>query len=543
MNPPIHLGDIEPHKVLYEQLKVLDLDNKNGIWARIIKNAFAPLFIDKVDFVAGNPPWVNWENLPDEYRKSMIPLWQEYGLFSLSGSEGRLGGGKKDLSMIFVYSAIDNYLTEGKRLGFVITQSVFKTKGAGDGFRQLQFRKNNNLTYYLKPISVLDLSQIQVFEGATNQTAVFICEKSNQAFHYPIHYLSWHGPSRINQDVSIVDVKAIVSEIQMEAIPVNPNQLSSPWLTAPGRALSGIRKVIGKSVYQAHLGVNTGGLNGCFWVNIIEKRPNGELIIENLHDVGKIKVKRVEAVIESDLVYPLLRGRDVNRWHAEPSTYIILSQDPKTRQGIPEVVMKQQYPKTYAFLKNFEGDPKKPQRGSLRGRSIYLRYFKPTDPFYSMYNVGSYTIQPIRIFWRQFIPELRMTLCLPVEDKYLGKKIPLTQHVVTLIPFSTEEEAYYFSALGNSSPATMLHTVSSTGKSYGQPSILENIRIEQFNPKDGLNIELAELSKQCHILKAEGKDEDIILLETEIDKKTAQIWGITDDELKAIQETMEEMSS
>jgi hypothetical protein len=52
------------HQELYDELVALDKANKNGVWARIIKNAFAPLFVGKMDFVAGNPPWVNWSNLP-----------------------------------------------------------------------------------------------------------------------------------------------------------------------------------------------------------------------------------------------------------------------------------------------------------------------------------------------------------------------------------------------------------------------------------------------------------------------------------------------
>lgn len=60
------------HIELYEELIELDEANKNGIWARIIKNAFAPLFIEKVDYVAGNPPWVNWNNLPEDYREQLV---------------------------------------------------------------------------------------------------------------------------------------------------------------------------------------------------------------------------------------------------------------------------------------------------------------------------------------------------------------------------------------------------------------------------------------------------------------------------------------
>jgi len=40
---------------LYKKLCRLKKEGINGIWARIIKNAFAPLFVGRFDFVAGNP--------------------------------------------------------------------------------------------------------------------------------------------------------------------------------------------------------------------------------------------------------------------------------------------------------------------------------------------------------------------------------------------------------------------------------------------------------------------------------------------------------
>ena len=387
------------HKQLYRYLQQLDADNKNGIWARIIKNAFAPLFIGKVDYVAGNPPWVNWEHLPNDYRDTMKPRWQEYNLFTLSGSDGRLGGGKKDLSMLFTYSSVDNYLEQGGRLGFVITQSVFKTQGGGDGFRQLRYVQAESCqSWYMKPLMVHDLSAMQVFEGATNRTAVFVCEKTIRPFKYPVEYTTWTGASSIDQDESLVSVRADTTQRKMGAVPVVASKDSSPWLTAPKQALSGIQKVIGVSDYKAYEGVNTGGLNGCFWIRVIKKRPNGELLIENLHDIGKIKVNHVQAVIESDLVYPLLRGRDVRRWYAEPSVHIMLAQDPQTRKGIPEAEMRLRWPKTYAYLKQFEGDPEEPEHGTLRGRATKA-VRDPIErgaPFYSMFGVGPYSLASFR---------------------------------------------------------------------------------------------------------------------------------------------------
>ena len=123
---------------LYERLADLHRKGLDGLWARIIKNAFAPVFLERFDYVVGNPPWVNWQSLPEDYRQETKELWVHHGLFPHSGMDTILGKGKKDISMLMSYVAMDNYLRERGRLGFVITQSVFKTAGAGQGFRRFQ---------------------------------------------------------------------------------------------------------------------------------------------------------------------------------------------------------------------------------------------------------------------------------------------------------------------------------------------------------------------------------------------------------------------
>src|SRR5205814_81573 len=93
-NLPINAESL--HVKLYQELVKLDKAKKNSVWARIIKNAFAPLFIGPVDYVAGNPPWVNWRNLPRNYRDDVGPLWEQYGLFTQKGLQARLGTGMDD---------------------------------------------------------------------------------------------------------------------------------------------------------------------------------------------------------------------------------------------------------------------------------------------------------------------------------------------------------------------------------------------------------------------------------------------------------------
>ncbi|GAI50733.1 unnamed protein product, partial [marine sediment metagenome] len=160
--------DIEVVCNLYESLLTLQRQGINGIWARIIKNAFAPLFNKEFDYVAGNPPWVNWESLPENYRQDTKPLWQEHGLFPHGGMDTILGKGKKDISMLMTYVAMDKYLKKGGKLGFLITQSVFKTAGAGQGFRRFRLGSGEHIQVQ----HVDDMVELQPFEGASNRTSV-----------------------------------------------------------------------------------------------------------------------------------------------------------------------------------------------------------------------------------------------------------------------------------------------------------------------------------------------------------------------------------
>jgi SAM-dependent methyltransferase len=520
----LNITTTEAHVALYKELVRLDKENKNGIWARIIKNNFAPLFVGRVDYVAGNPPWVNWESLPSDYRDALKPLWQEYGLFTLSGSAGRLGGGKKDLAMLFVYGGVDNYLGYGGRLGFVITQSVFKTKGAGDGFRRLAFEHDGTKTV-LRPLAVHDLSRMQVFEGAINRTAVFVCKKQLKPFSYPIPYVIWSGQSTVGQDETLRAVLRMTSRQVLDAIPSEPDKETSPWLTGPTKALAGIGKTMGRSRYKAYAGCCT-WLNGVFWTRVLKELPNGRVLIENLSDIGKIKVPRVEILVEPDLIYPLIRGRDVSNWNAKPSAFIILTQDPRTRSGIPEATMKKEYPGTYAYLRKFEDQ--------LRKRSGYGQYFDPSDPFWSVYNVGTYSLSAWKVAWPG---EVAPRLNAAVVHNQSGKTI-ICDQTAYFVDCSDEDQANFLCAVLNSSPVCCYYKV--VAYKHTSMDFIKSLASPAFHAETPNHKRLSDLGKECRRLATKGDAKLLAATEVEIDKTAAKLWGITDDELRAIQEALAE---
>ena len=158
----------------YRTMQELSANGNGHFWTRYLKNALAPLSCGRFNFVVGNPPWIGWEELSAEYRAATASMWGLYGLFSLRGHAAHLGGGK-DLSMLMLYIAADNYLTSDGKLAFVITQSVLKSRKAGDGFRR--FRIGNADPLAVEHVD--DFSSMKPFRAA-NLTIIMAISKGKE---------------------------------------------------------------------------------------------------------------------------------------------------------------------------------------------------------------------------------------------------------------------------------------------------------------------------------------------------------------------------
>lgn len=506
----------------YEKLAELEAKGINGIWARIIKNAFAPLFVGQFDFIVGNPPWVNWQDLPQTYRDQTKVLWQNYGLFSLSGHEARLGGGKKDISMLMMYVAIDKYLKDKCKLCFVITQTLFKTQGAGDGFRRFRLGQAGS---FFKVEQLDDMVALQPFEGATNRTALVLVMKGEKT-KYPLPYTLWKKKEKgkIDLDYTFEEASNATVRLNLKAQPVGESD-TSPWMSAKPKALAAIRSVIGQAEYRAYEGANSGGANGIYWIQILRKKGD-LLLIENLHDIGKKKIKAVTSEIERDFIYPLLRGRDVKRWAGGSSAHIIVTQNPETRTGYDEKWMKLKLPKTYSYFKGFEKELWTRQSSSIRT-------LMEKGAFYSMFAISNYTFAPYKVVWKKQSSEFECAVVSSIDGK-----VVVPDHKLMLVPFQGESEAYYVCSLLNSTVSQFIvqaYTISTQQSTH----ILENIKIPKYNPKNETHKDLSRLSKQCH--EKVGAGISVSDLEEQIDELASELWGLSKEELKDIKESLEEM--
>jgi SAM-dependent methyltransferase len=474
------------------------------------------------DYVVGNPPWIAWDHLPAAYREATKPLWEKYGLFSLSGNQARHGGGKKDLSMLMAYVSADRYLKPQGRLAFVITQTVFQTRGAGDGFRRFRLGAEGA---WLKVIGVNDLVALRPFAPAANWTSTLMLEKGAPTV-YPVRYVKWtrdqatgaRGPGAGSTDEGH-------ARRVYDARPIEPNQPTSPWLLLPEGWKTGVADLVGPSDYQAHLGANSGGANGVYWLTLLEQCAEG-VRVRNDVDPGKHASAVVEQVIEPGLLYPLLRWGDIERWRARPSAHLLLTQDPQSRQGISFQRMQCDYPRTLAYLEQF--------RPLLIARAAYRRYQAGT-PFYSMYNVGPYTLAPQKVLWRRMDRRIRAAVVGEADHPWLGRRALIPQETGVLVAAGSPSEAHYLCGLLNSAVAGFLvrsHSVCG-GKSFGTPGMLDFLHLRRFDPADPRHCELSACSRQAH--QAVDCPQEVAALEQCIDHLAAEIWGLPRSDLDAIQ--------
>jgi methylase of polypeptide subunit release factors len=512
--------DLNPIAIIAAQanylIAIADLTpfaDKNFIIPIIMKDtilaetSLSPSQIEKFNYIVGNPPWISWENLPQSYRDATQHLWKQYNLFSIKkGAEARLGGGKKDLSMLFVYKCIDSFLKEGGQLIFLITQSVFQSVKTGEGFRKFYLKEKESFSV-LKVDELIDLKPFR----ASAQPTIIYCKKGEKT-NYPINYKRWKKREKIDysdNSLSFETVKGSVNKHNFLAQP-SSNRPGSPWIIYPASDKDFprlIQKLTGNSPYLGKSGVCT-WLNGVFWIRILENYPDGKILIENLGRIGKISVPIIQVKIEPDLVFPLIRGRDVGLWNigSTDNYYLLVTNDPVTRKGISISKMEKDYPETYKYLNNF--------RDILVERSGYKKYFQSIDPFYSIYNVDQKLFAPFRLLWSE-IGDFNCSITQQIVDPYLGKKIQIPNNKVMYIPFSSEKEAFFVAGVINS-PLIRKYITAKKLSTSTSTNLIGEMRIPKFNIEIHEHQQIVKMA--CDLAKIKNDKKSLIQLQTLVSK-------------------------
>ena len=217
----------------------------------------------------------------------------------------------------------------------------------------------------------------------------------------------------------------------------------------------------------------------------------------------------------------------MHRWISNPSTHILLTQDPETRVGIAENLMKRKYRLTLDYLRQFEKILRKPPG--------YVKYFDTKkDPFWTIYNVGKYSISPYRVVFKEFTDFFQ---CAVAASK--GKAI-IADTKLRFIECESADEAHFLCGLLNSSPAMLFLYSTATWVQTAdyQASDISRLTLPRYKKSDKNHGEIAQLSKTCHAARKKEKLPELHLLEGKLDQIVQGFWGLTGPELKACQDAL-----
>jgi len=496
----------------YERLVDLEKKKRNKVWINIIQNSFAPLLFRDFDLVVGNPPWIKWEFLSEEYKDKLGVLYLEiYKLFSHEGMKAGMGFAHDDISIVFTYVAMDKYLKDGGKLGFVLKQTLYKSI-AGSEFRKFSINKIDQ-SIPIKVLKVHDLLKIKPFKRSGSETSVIVFLK-NKKNVYPVSYTVWHLKenhriSEIWESSTLREVTSLSEKVEYDAYPdPSSKDPTDVWVLVPkGQPIKAIK--LGKNAYEVRHGV-VNDLNSVFFIDIMKKQPSGLLSITNLAELGRKKVRKVRIDIEPDLVYPVIKPRHIKKWNTNGYYYMIVPQRKAGENN--ESTLRIKYKFTYRYLNLFKDE--------LLSRSS--RWFKG-KAFYSLFGIGPYAFKTHKVVWSAIGYLPYFSVVSKVEDKYIGTKVYIPDNTIGYLPFDSEDVAHYVCGILNSSIVYSLFDRRSSKSKWGVSiGMIRNIPIPIFNPRNSAHHLLSHLSKQAHALAKKGDGESLLEIESKINRIVAE---------------------
>lgn len=496
--------DLPVVEKLFDTLYILHRSGKDSFWPIILKNSYAPVMIrNKFDYVVGNPPWIAWKSMSKSYRAGSLEIWKSYGIFEKSAYDKKTT--HDDFGMAVTYVAMDQYLKEGGTMVFLLPTSFLKSTKGGEGFRKLKIiRKTQNISFTIE--SVHDFSNVNLFTIPTSA----IKFKKGMEMSYPMtDYIVYTQQGRRSQISTHLDwsrVDALLSSEKLVAMPVDFNNKQSAWLTL--KDMDFATKLLDTSlppVYQGRKGIEPAGAKGVYILKCPQKVRKGYFKIEN--DMSRqrradIKEKGVHrGVVEETFVYPMLGGRNIEKWNIKSCEFMLVPHSKTHPYGIPENLLARIAPDTYDWLYYYYAE-------LLASRIQNGKFFnKDHDPFYRLDNVGSYTYAPYKVLWKEqtghmsavVVSTYLKTIPNASPELFTEDKPIVVDSKVLLLALECEQEAYFVCGIINAPSITEVIDGYAISTNRGI-DVLKYIAIPKFDSTNLHHLKIAQLSEQIHIL-------------------------------------------
>ena len=315
----------------------------------------------KYDIIFGNPPWQNFVDLPDNYKKYVKPFFKKFNLIP-KGKGILLGNSRVDISALIIKKVIETNLVDNGESYFFLPLSIFLNDGAHATFRKMSLSDGSKF----KVESIYDFKNLDVFDGVATRHGLAKF-KRNVSQEFPIDYF-------------------IYDTSKWEKYQVNPlfNE-TDPYsvMTDYDREIKeSFQKISIKKDCFPRQGINTCGANKIYFFKCedVEEKESSFLV-------------RTKFLLPKDYLHPLITTKNFKDSSPTPHKWVLL---PYNNNGKPieyktlesNILLYQYFIEHKDFLSNRKG--------------TMIRGWLNRGYWWSCLGVGKYNFAPYKVVWEAY---------------------------------------------------------------------------------------------------------------------------------------------
>lgn len=509
-------GVIDELRDLSVQFVELEKLGWNGIWPRIVGNFLATATLGQFDIIVGNPPWIDWKNLPLGYRERIKQICVDRGLFS---GDRVVGGINLNICALIANVAADRWLAAGGTMALLMPENLLFQQ-TYEGFRRFSLPTQGYRLYLDK---VLD------FTGSGHPF---------KPVQYPFHgYFYSDAPRDYSVGVPVTSYKkrrgtpaievlntsaafgAVEKHFDTEASYVGTvrHDVTAFAYARTRERLADYRQIAGDCAYIGREGIEFYPQE-VFLLCPLPDVParDGTMYFRNFQNPGRSKyvVAPQTVLLETEFLFPLVKGIDIQRFGLQPreSFYVPFPYDSSsTRLPIPFAQLRQRSPLLAKYLNR--------HRDVIGDQTSYNERIigKGSQEFHALARVGAYSFHDVHVAYRDN-STWAATVVSQLDVPWGGSKRALFQNHAPSMAERADggmidsEEAWYVAGVLNTSVVTEFVTKSSDSRTF-------KIRPPVFVPVyDRANAEMRSISELSRRVSELGSGEKSIREQRQIEE-------------------------
>ena len=472
---------------LIECLVELETRKLNSIWLNIFSNYLKSSVIDKVDVIAGNPPWVAWSNLPEKYRDKLKVSCKDTGIFS---NDKNTGGVTLDICALIAMKCLEKYADDNGKLCFLMPQSITHNKSF-EGFRNL---KAGDKKFYFEKITEWTEAD-RPFDAVNHSFCCFVIGCKEQNYTEGIPYISYKNKrgTKLNDPLAeFSQVKELLETTEQTAFVLDSSMNNA--FTISSQQAKDLKGILGKNEYVFRKGLGlVATVHKLVYVEDDPKDPNIALFHNYTKENNRKKVSEQLIPLEKAYVRPLVESPCLEAWHNEwDNQYVTFPYEDGDKTPLGYNELKNRAPKLAKYLLD--------NKATLESGSEYNKRIQNTGSWYSIIRTGDYMFNDCfaatKDNSRAFASPFRA-----VVSHWGEKMTPVFDGHITYITTRsdggkiTPEEMYYLVGIINC-PLVISYAENTTSSRSRGIKTYDNVNIPLYDSNNPTHQEISRLAKE-----------------------------------------------